>query len=576
LKESENENNKSKLMSENTIFSALKHQSTKEQKFKVGVFLVLVTVLTYIIVPECLAEVAVYSSPGNLANIDHLKQSQDYTVTVNGQQSFVYETDNNCFETGKRYQDRIAFTSFDFRNETVTIEITCNFAVNSVLIRPKSDSVAFTLTGNKITFSLNASKYLKVHINDGKKPIYIFADESEAPETSARYYFGPGIHVIGTKYPVDANSTVYIAGGAVVEGTLLLKGPNIKIRGRGILTSGYLEWTDWNKGDHSIAMLLDDPSYSGNFNNHEYSGIIMLNSPGWFCNGYGKYKKLLNLKAIGWVRNSDFPHLNGDGLAKHCFVFNNDDQLITNTGNNNVYQDCVIDKGPYGRSIVSLNNNNQDTNLWEDIDIIADEQSNGKFGSIAIIESTGVYKRNYTYRNIRIEDGVSINQPLLYINANNLNVSNFTIENVYTETVHTKASSINTSNGGTVNNVVFRCIKVGSVYKTSLDDANIIWNGTGITGITFETGVNCNPTQVSEITLDQTSFVMFPNPASDNVQIGFNDQTLLNVSLFDISGKLIISQPDEKLHLAALSPGLYFVKVNSGKQSYTGKLLVHR
>lgn len=540
------------------------------------IILSMIGLFVFVSVQNIFAEVTVYPSPGDLSTVEHLTQSNDYTVKVNGLSSFVYETDNNCYENpGKRFQDVVAFTSFDFKDENVVVEITCNFTVNSVVIKPKSDNINFTRIGNKITFELSESKYLKVQINDGKRPLYIFADSTEVPETSAKYYYGPGVHNVGTRFPIEANSTVYIAGGAVVEGTLLLKGPNIKIRGRGILSSGYLEWSAWNAGARDIAMLYDDPTYTGNFNYHEYSGIVMLNSPGWFSNSYGKYKSLLNLKAIGWVRNSDFPHLNGNGLAKHCFVFNNDDGLITNTGNNNTYQDCVVDKGPFGRTIVSLNNNNQEYNLWEDVDIIGDEMINGKYGSIAIIESKGVYKRNYIFRNIRIEDGVSPTQPFTYIYADNLAVSNLTYENIQIETTRNAASTLTTLNGGTISNVTFRCIKIAGAYKTSLTDTKVSLLGTGNSTISYDNTVNCDQlSAIEDVCLSPV--VLYPNPANDRVYISLNDGSGQKINLFDQFGRLLKSQTEEILDIHEYHPGLYFIQVNKNEMSYFTKLIINR
>ena len=540
----------------------------------------IVSVITLLFVfnsQKAFSEVTVHPAPGDLSTVEHLTQSADYTVKVNGQTSFVYETDNNCYEVpGKRYQDVVAFTSFDFKNEKVTVEVTCNFTVNSVVIRPKSDNVAFTKTGNIITFELNDPKYLKIQINDGKRPLYIFSDSTEVAETNAKYYYGPGVHDVGTRFPIDANSTVYIAGGAVLEGTLLLKGPNIKIRGRGILSSGYLEWSEWNKGARNIAMLYDDPAGTSGFNYHEYSGIVMLNSPGWFSNGYGKYRSLLNLKAIGWVRNSDYPHLCGNGIARNCFVFNNDDGLITNTGNNNTYQNCIVDKGPFGRTIVSLGNNNQEYNLWEDVDVIADEMINGKYGSIAIIESKGVYKRNYIFRNIRIEDGVAPSQPFVYINADNLKVNNLTFENITLETVRNNPGTITTLNGATVSDIVFRCIKIAGAYKTSLTDAKISLIGTGITNITYDNTANCENISGTKNIVADTPVIIYPNPATEKVYIETIGGNMTEINLFDQYGRLLKSQLGDHIDVDQFCPGMYFVQVKEKDKFYVEKLIVNR
>jgi hypothetical protein len=428
--------------------------------------------------PNSYSEIKTYSSPGDLTNVPHLKQSSDYTVKINGQSCFVYESDNS-WDGGdnplnRKMQDKVAFTNFDFRNETVKVEVTCNFEVNNVSIRPKSDNILFKKSGNKISFTLSKSKYLSIEVNDRKRPLFLFADSLEAAQ-KADIVYGPGIHNIGTKFPVASNQTIYIAGGAVVVGSFLSSGSKLKIIGRGILNAGTVTWEEWKKD--KTTSPLSTPTKLTEF---ELSGITIVNSPGWHVNAYGENTKFVDLKCIAWAGMTDGPHLNGTSLMQHCFIFNNDDALISNQRNDNTFRDCIIWKGRYGRGMVSLSNNSQSNVLWEDIDVIGNESAieNLKGKMIAIIETKAGTKQNFIFRNIRIEGQVATKAGLICIDSQGSSViKNINLENITAELLRTLTDNaegtINQSETGSIDGVHFRCVKMNGTLVNSLEDAHI-------------------------------------------------------------------------------------------------------
>ncbi|MEI6077871.1 MAG: hypothetical protein WCS94_19985 [Verrucomicrobiota bacterium] len=434
------------------------------------------------------AQVTLYPAPGDLSTVEHLRESADYTVTVNGHPCFVYESANYWQHAARMAADKVAFAIFDFKGGPATVEVKCKFSVNTATIRPANDHVQFTRNGNKIVFTVAEPKQLSVEVNDRKRPLFIFASAPDEPDTKAQHYFGPGVHHIGAKYPIKANERVYVAGGAVVEGTFMCQGENIKIRGRGILSAG--KWTreEWMK-DHQLSIITH--TAVGNHDHHEYSGVVLLNSPGWFVNGYGKYLTCSNLKVIGWGGNTDGPHLNGNGLFEHSFLFNNDDSLITNKGDDNTFRDCVVWKGPWGHPMVSLNPINQQNILYEDIDIIADEQRN-KFGTIAITFGGGSVKnvsgsgtrRNYTYRNIRIEEPRTAILLKLDVGAGS-RFENVRLENIAAAGQLPFEGMLKASPGGVIDHVSFKNVRLNGIVIDSLAGANLTQQG-AVTNVTFE------------------------------------------------------------------------------------------
>jgi len=433
------------------------------------------------------SQVTLFPAPGALATVEHLRESTDYTVTVNGRPCFVYESANYWQHDARMAADKVAFAIFDLQGGPAMVTVDCKFPVNTVTIRPASAHVQHAREGNKLVFMVAGPKQLSLEVNDRKRPLFIFASAPEETDTQAQHYFGPGVHHIGAKYPVKANERVYLAGGAVVEGTFLCQGENIKIRGRGIVSAG--QWTreEW-KQDHQLSLITH--TGGGKHDHHEYSGVVLLNSPGWFVNGYGEYLTCSNLKVIGWGGNTDGPHLNGHGLLEHSFLFNNDDSLITNRGDDNTFRDCVVWKGPWGHPMVSLNPSRQENILYEDIDIIADEQRN-KFGTIAITFGGGSVKnisgcgtrRNYTYRNIRIEEPRTAILLKLDVGAGS-RLENVRLENITAAGRLPFEGVLSAAQGGVLDQVSFKNVRLKGGVIDSLAGANLTQQG-AVTNVTF-------------------------------------------------------------------------------------------
>lgn len=516
--------------------------------------------------------VKTYGSPGSFAGIQHLAPGTSYSVKVNGLNSFVYKSDN-YWKSGdtytKRLSDSVSFTNFEFKNEPATVEITCNFTVNSVRIRPSIDSLSltnFSRIGNKITFTLNESKYLSIEVNNQKHPLFIFADTTQTV-TATDYdikFAAPGVYNIGSKYQLSAGQRVYIEGGALVQGTFLASGNSVKIFGRGILNSGHISWDAW-KLDKKLSPLSNGTSPNQYYS---ISGITMTNSPGWYINGFGYAQKFWSLKCISWVGNTDAPHLVGNGLMQHCFIFNNDDALITNLGSNNTFRDCVVWKGNWGRAMISIQKA-QDNNLWEDIDIIGNESGtsilNGKM--IAIFETTpGYNKTNHTFRNIRIE--APTNAGLIYINADSMTVSNIILENITSKIQHSYLSPnqgegvISQSNIGTVNGIHFRCVNLGGVLINNLTDAHIISSGT-ISNLDFVNNSCLGLTDQAIESPKMVNLTVFPTLTSGIIYINKREE-IQRIKLFNMNGILHKQwQANDQINIADQAKGFYLLQIEN-------------
>ncbi len=153
-----------------------------------------------------------------------------YTIKVNGQTVPVYDT------------PAASWAAFDFTGK-VTIEINTMFDVRWVDIRPlRTGLKSEYLTDNSFRFTLEKPENLSLELNGRirQQPLFIFAGEPEKDKPSRTdknvTWFEGGKLYKDVALELTDNQTVYIEGGAVVQGYIWAKGKkNIIICGRGIL-----------------------------------------------------------------------------------------------------------------------------------------------------------------------------------------------------------------------------------------------------------------------------------------------------------------------------------------------------
>ncbi|MCK5775452.1 MAG: endonuclease [Bacteroidales bacterium] len=78
--------------------------------------------------------------------------------------------------------------------------------------------------------------------------------------------------------------------------------------------------------------------------------------------------------------------------------------------------------------------------------------------------------------------------------------------------------------------------------------------------------------------LGKSMFMIYPNPAQNLIQISTTSDRDLNISIYQISGKLVLQNEDKTLrnvNISSLSPGYYLIKISDGKYVTTSPLLVY-
>ena len=135
-----------------------------------------------------------------------------------------------------------SLATFDFSGE-VEVKVTYNKGeVDSAKVRPLSYGIPCRVEGRELTFTLDEPCNLSVEVNgDIFHNLHLFANpvDTDIPDKDDPnvIYYGPGYHTPeGGEVLVPSGKTLYLAGGAVLNGRVVIKDAhNAALRGRGII-----------------------------------------------------------------------------------------------------------------------------------------------------------------------------------------------------------------------------------------------------------------------------------------------------------------------------------------------------
>lgn len=346
----------------------------------------------------------VYPSPKEIV------LNTDFTVKVKvnnkkWQEVPTYAIKVNQLNGFKQEVQTASMAYFDFDGE-VEVAVTYNKgAIDTARIRPLSYQIFSQTDKNTIYFKLTKPSNLSVEINgDLFHNLHLFANPIEkeipSPKAGGVMYFEPGVHDIANKeLKVPSNTTVYVAGGAVINGQILIKDvKNVKVMGRGMVNQ------DIRGGIH-IA-------------HSENVYIEGLFASQCFTGG-SNHVTIKNVKSISYFKW-------GDGMN----VISSNDVLIDGTFHRNS-DDCTTVYGTRSGYVGGCNNiTMQNATLWADI---AHPILIGTHGNTPEPDML----QNLMYKNIDILDHEEKQldyQGCMSINAGDSNlVKNVTFENIRVE-----------------------------------------------------------------------------------------------------------------------------------------------
>jgi len=240
------------------------------------------------------------------------------------------------------FYENSSMAGFDFSG-TVEVSVTCNREdVKSVRVRPLSFGILPEVKGNTLTFTLSQPRNLSIEVNgDIFHNLQLFANPIEMnrpnPTDTNVIYFGSGIHEIPRGFlSVPSGKTVYLAGGAVIRGQILINDvENVRVLGRGMI-------------DQSVRHGLK----ISNSQNIEVEGIFGSQ----FFTGGSKNVAIRNVKCISFEGN-------GDGMN----VISSQNVTIDGVFNRNS-DDCVTVYGTRGDFVGGSSNIVvKNATLWADV-----------------------------------------------------------------------------------------------------------------------------------------------------------------------------------------------------------------
>ena len=94
--------------------------------------------------------------------------------------------------------------------------------------------------------------------------------------------------------------------------------------------------------------------------------------------------------------------------------------------------------------------------------------------------------------------------------------------------------------------------------------------------IKFDILHNCNALGLVETTDFNTLFSIYPNPSNTQMTIHNNTEKIYNLTLFDISGKLILQSSltnSKVINVAKYESGTYFLKISNENNSFVKKIV---
>lgn len=240
----------------------------------------------------------------------------------------------------------IGWTDFSFAG-SVTVEVRLIGGTGfsgPVKILPSRHGITPAVNGNVIRFDIGRPGQYSVELGaDGyKNGLMIFANppETDIPDTLSRkfrvfaradqqminavpagysgVYFKKGIHDIGIFRVPSHIKDIYFEEGSWVYGALVMvANPNVRISGRGVLSSARLNYRE----SHCVEAINGS-------DNIRLEGIVVADVKHFAVRLIGRNNTVSWVKTIGgWTYNCDGISAFEGSTVRNCFIWANDDNI---------------------------------------------------------------------------------------------------------------------------------------------------------------------------------------------------------------------------------------------------------
>lgn len=351
----------------------------------------LTTLIVLLLCNMCIADVQLYDFP------EAAPSAGDFHVSVNGQEAFVYDT------------QVAAIATFGLDGKC-RISIRREKPFEKVVVRPLHAGIKLDVTDNVVQFAVTSPVQLSVEFDgDIERPLYVFANpiEKRPADTSSERvrYFGPGeVHRVG-QIDLTGGETLYLAGGAIVQGYVRAAGAeNIRIVGPGILDASHrLE-------KKTTSVLLQ------RCREVEIRDVLILDSFGWTVHlSQCENVDIVGMKQVGWRANSDGIDIEASRKVRvsDTFLRNADDCVAVKSkprgdGKGIVTEDILIENTVFWNSLpgnameigFELKADAIRNVTFRDCDIIRVERG----AAFSIHNGDNALVENVRFEDIRVED----------------------------------------------------------------------------------------------------------------------------------------------------------------------------
>ncbi len=362
--------------------------------------------------PRQRAAVWTYPAPAGTA------ASDQYRVTVQQlhgpQPSFVYQALARKTDTNKEADT--SWTSFSFAG-FVIVKVTQlqPTAATGCLVRPESARITSVLIGHTCVFGLTKAQNLSVEFTPQAgayvtHPMLVFANppETDTPPATGDpnvLYFGPGLHSIGAGVELHDNETIYLAGGAYVQGAFIAHGAvhNVTIKGRGIIDGGFLDTGNQDSNKNAPGMIdIADQSSS----NVLIEGITFVNGPRFNVRALAQYTTIHNIKVMSWWYSTDGMVGGNKSVLEDNFIKVNDDSMKLFWGDTIARHNVIwqLENGAPFMISWNIEQNSQNFHVYDNDVIHAEHNSIQKSGIFRALHAGAGTMSRYLFENIRVED----------------------------------------------------------------------------------------------------------------------------------------------------------------------------
>ncbi|MDK2841343.1 MAG: hypothetical protein PWQ17_848 [Anaerophaga sp.] len=389
----------------------------------------------------------------------------------------------------KHHVEDASMAFFDFSGE-VEVSVTFNNGpISKARIRPLSYGIEPVVKGNTLTFKLDQPRNLSVEVNgDIFHNLHLFANplienipDKNDPDV---IFFGPGIHEFNNEqFEVPSNKTVYIDGGAILRGQLLIhNAQNVKVMGSGMV-------------EHTVKMGV----HIANSKNIEIDGIFTTQC----ATGGSDSVTIRNVKSISYYGWGDGMNVfaSNNVYFDRVFCRNSDDcttVYATRKGFEGGCRNIVMENSTLWADVahpimIGIHGNAKNFDIIEDlvyrnIDILDHKEAQLDYqGCLAINGGDNNIIRNVLFEDIRIEDfrqGQLFNIRIFY-NRKYCEAPGMGIENIYFKNISYHGSNAEISviagynSDRKVKNITFENLRINGKLITDNMPGKPAWYKTG-------------------------------------------------------------------------------------------------